>query len=94
MIAEVFLVCALALPAASHTRPPIISYHATKSEQERLENWIRKNNPDAEVFIHPEPQAERLKKHGWEKVPFTWRGNEIWIQRKPKSDRKMMETAA
>lgn len=48
--------------------------------------WIRKNNPDAEVFIHPTPQEDKLKEDGWERFPVTWKGEKIWIKRKPKSD--------
>jgi hypothetical protein len=90
---ELFLACALALPSANFTQPAVVSYQAAKSEQERLTDWLRKNNPGAEVFIHPEPQAGKLKDYGWEKVPFTWRGNQIWIKRKPKSDKKLQASA-
>jgi hypothetical protein len=83
VIKTLFLTCALALPSANSTQPAIVSYQAAKSEQERLTDWLRKNNPGAEVFIHPEPQEEKLKEYGWERVPFTWRGNKIWIKRKP-----------
>lgn len=90
----IFLICAMSLPAASFTRPAIVSYHAAKSEQERLEDFLRKDNPKADVFITPKGQSKKLKEYGWERVPFTWRGNEIWIQRKPVSDqRKMLESA-
>jgi len=89
VIAELFLVGALSLPSTHHFWPAIGSHQmAGGGEVERLKEWIRKNNPDAEVFIHPNPQEEKLKENGWERVPFTWRGNKIWIQRKPVSDQK------
>lgn len=94
MIAECFLVAALALPASYFTRPPIVSWSMAKSEEDRLRDWIRKHNEVEEIFIHPEPQEEVLHKNGWEKVPFTWRGNKIWIKRKPKSDQKHFERSA
>lgn len=65
-----------------------------KTEQEKLIDWIKKNNQDAEVYIHPNPQEDKLEKQGWERVPFTHNGNKIWIRRKPQNDRKMMETSA
>lgn len=83
----------MSLPAANFTHPAIISYHAAKSEQERLEDFLHKNNPGADVFITPRGQADKLREYGWERVPFTWRKNEIWIQRKPKSDKKLGESA-
>lgn len=91
---KLFLVCALCLPQAHFTRPAIVSYQTAKSEEEQLKDWLRKNNPDAEVFITPKGQADKLKEYGFEKVPFTWKGNEIWIQRKPKSDQKRLQECA
>lgn len=85
---EIFLICCLALPCSNFTRPAIVSYQAAKSEQERLEDWLKKNGAE-EVFIHPNPQVDKLKEHNWERVPFTWRGNQIWVKRKPKSDQRM-----
>lgn len=94
MLIEAFLICALMLPSGSFTHPAIVSYQTAKSEEERLRDWIHKNNPGAEVFIHPNPQTDKLKEAGYEKVPFSWRGNQIWIQRKPKSDQKKMAESA
>lgn len=88
MTPEVFLVCALSLPALHHTRPAIVSHVMAKSEEERLVDWLRKNNPDADVFIHEKPHVEKLKENGFEQVPFTWRGNKIWIKRKPHTDQR------
>lgn len=88
---ELFLAIALAMPSPWFTRPRLVPYFMA-SEEDRIRDWIKKNNPGAEVFIHPEPQEEKLKEDGWEKVPFTWRGNKIWIQRKPRSDQKKMRT--
>lgn len=92
---KLFLVCALSLPASHFTRPVIVSYHmANGNEEERLRRWLRKNNPDAEIFIHDNPQEDLLKEHGFEKVPFTWRGKQIWIRRKEKSDQHKLQEAA
>lgn len=96
MIAEIFLTCALASPAVNFTHPPIEKpifavQDQVKKEIQDLTDFIRKHNPDAEVFITPKGDAERLKEYGWEKVPFTWRDQEIWIQRKPKSDQYKRE---
>lgn len=81
----------LSLPASHFTRPAIIPYQAAKSEEEQLTDWLRKNNPDAEVFIHEKPQERKLKEHGWERFPATWNGKQIWIKRKPIYDRKMQQ---
>lgn len=89
MIAEAFLVCTLSLPSPWFTHPPIMA----KSEEEKLVDFIRKNAPDAEVFFHPNPDEERLKRDHWERVPFTHNGNKIWIKRKP-NVQKMIEASA
>lgn len=88
MIASAFLICALSLPASHFTRPAIISWFAAKSEKEQLEDFLHKNDPYSAVFITPKGQADKLKEHGWERVPFTWRDKEIWIQRKPRTDQQ------
>lgn len=84
MIATAFLICALAprpmsIPSATAVRV----YQMMRSEEDKLVDWIRKVHPDAEVFIHPDPQEGKLKDHGWERVPMTWKGKQIWIKRKP-----------
>lgn len=89
-----FLLCALALPPSNFTRPPVVSHYAAKSEEQKLRDFIERNAPGAEVFIHPNPQRDRLKEYGWERVPFTWRGNDIWIKRKPASDDKKLGGSA
>lgn len=95
MIPEIFLTCALSLPTVHHSRPAIVSYQMAKSEEDRLIDWLRINNPDAEVFIHHEPQEDRLKNDHWERVPFSWNGKQIWIKRKPRTDYKQrVETSA
>lgn len=95
MIAEAaFLVCALALPSTHFTRPAIVSWYAIRSEEDKLKAWIRKNNPGADVFITPKGEADKLREHGWEKAPFTWKDKEIWIQRKPKSDQRKLQESA
>jgi hypothetical protein len=88
------LICALSLPAANFNHG-IVSYHAMKSEEDQLKDAIRKRNPDIEdIFITPRGQSDKLKEYGWEKVPWTWKDLEIWVQRKPKSDQKMLEISA
>jgi hypothetical protein len=72
----------------------MVSYHAAQSEEDDLKDFIKRHNPDAEVFIHENPQEDKLKNHGWERVPFNWRGKQIWIQRKPKSDKKALGASA
>lgn len=83
MIPEVFLVCALAVPSTYHSRP----WFASQDEKSKIVDWIRKWNPGSDVFIHPQPQEDKLKEDGWERFPATWKGEKIWIKRKPKSDR-------
>lgn len=70
---------ALSAPAFNFTRPPLMA----SSEREQLIDWLRKNNPEADVFISPKVDEGKLKEQGWERVPFRWKDNEIWIQRKP-----------
>lgn len=91
---EVFLICAMALPASNFTRPAIVSWHAAKSEEEQLKDWLKKHDEIDDVFITPKGQRDKLKEYGWEQVPFTWKDNEIWIQRKPKTDQKLMGASA
>lgn len=93
MIAEAFLVCALAVPSLRFTRPAIISWFAAKSEESKLIDWIKKNNPDSEVFINEKPQEEKLKEYGWERFPATYKGKQIWIRRKPISDKRIQCSA-
>lgn len=97
MIAEAFLICALAVPATNFTRPPILSWIFMKNEEEQLTDWLKKHNEIDEVFITPRGQEDKLKEYGWERVPFTIHDKEIWIQRKPKSDahkKRLMEASA
>lgn len=89
IVQAIFLVAALAVrPAFVPVATPVAIrvYQMMKSEEERLRQFIDRYAPNAEVFIHPRPQKDKLKEAGFERVPWTWRGNEIWIQRKPKSD--------
>lgn len=90
---EALLICALALPSARFTWPRMVSYHIAPSEEERLREWLRRKGGAEEVFIHPNPQTDLLKREGWERVPIKWRDNEIWIRRKPISDKKPREAA-
>lgn len=92
IIAEIFLTMALALPAEHFTQPTVVRWSMARSEEEKLTEWLRKNNPDAEVFINERPQEDELKQNGWERVPINWRGKQIWIKRKPATDKRLMET--
>jgi hypothetical protein len=78
--------CALSLPARWHTWPRIVSYQMAKSEEEKIRDFIHKGAPDAEIFIHENPQEDKLKENGWERVPFVWGGKKIWIKREPKKN--------
>ena len=86
-----FLLCALALPASQHTRPPIVSYHAMTDEE--AADRIRKIHDFDEVYIHEKPQEDKLKESGFERYPALWGGKQIWIRRKPHFDKKMLEAA-
>lgn len=90
------MVCALSLPSTHHSWPGIVPYQMIKSEVDRLKEFIHKTDPEAEIFITPQGQEGRLKEYGWERVPWTWRGNQIWIQRKPATDhgKKLISTSA
>jgi hypothetical protein len=94
MIPSLFLACALALPAPSFTHPTVVSYHAAKSESEQLEDFIKRKDPYAAVLITPKADPEKMRKDGFERVPFTHRGREIWIQRKPATDKKKLLESA
>lgn len=93
MIPAIFLTAALSLPGANYTRPPIVSVQAIKSEEDQLKDWIKKKGDFEEVFIHDNPQEDKLKEYGWERVPYTWKGKGIWGRRRPKSDQKLREAA-
>lgn len=91
MIAELFLTCALSLPSTNFTRPPITPWQASKDQEDKLAEWLRKHAEIDDVFITPKGQRDKLKESGWEQVPFTIDDKEIWIQRKQKNDKKKMQ---
>lgn len=93
MIIEAFLICALSLPAVNFTHPALISYHLVNKEEEQLKDWLKKHHDIEEVFITPKGQANTLKENGWEQMPFSINDKEIWIQRRPKSDKKIRGAA-
>lgn len=87
MIAELFLVCALATPAANFPRVHMVEHNYIHDELEQLQEWIRQNNPGAEIHIvQGDGDSAILKKNGWERLPFSWRGCQVWIRRKPYTD--------
>jgi aromatic ring-cleaving dioxygenase len=68
------------------------AYQVMKSEKDELVDWLKKNNPDVEVVIHPNP---KLKGPGWERVPLRWKGQQIWIRQKPdKAKHRAVEVSA
>lgn len=91
-----FLICALALPPSSHTQPAIVSYQVMTDDEaaERL----RQIYDFEEVFIHPNPQEDKLKEHGWERFPAWINRKHVWIKRRPAKDdapkHRAMETSA
>ena len=93
-VIDLFLICALCLPSPLFSRPAIVGYQAMGNEEDEIRKFLQKNNPGAEVYFTPKGQEDKLKEHGWERVPFTWKGNEVWIQRKPKSDKKPLKYSA
>lgn len=84
---ELFLMCSLSLPAMSFTRPPMVVWFGS-NEEARLVAWLRKNNKDAEIFIHENPRVDKLKEYGYERIPFSYNNQQIWIRRKPVSDKR------
>lgn len=91
---ELFLICALSLPSVNFTHPTLISYHLVDREEEQLKDWLRKHQEIDDVFITPKGQADKLKEHGWEQLPFSINDKEVWIQRRPKSDKKTIRSSA
>lgn len=94
MICELFLICAMSLPSPNFIHPALVSYHAARSEEDLLRDNLRKHPEIEDVFITPEGTENVLRKHGWSKAPFSINGKEVWIQRKPKSDQKIIGTSA
>lgn len=93
MVKEAFLICALAVPAFNFPHVKLMEGNYIQKEEEQLKDWLRKNNPDAEIFIHPNPQEEKLKEYGWERVPFVYNDKQIWIRRKPAHDKSPKTSA-
>lgn len=89
---ELFLLAALALPSSYHTWPAIVSYHAMTDEE--FANRLRKLPAVEDVFIHESPQEDKLKENGWERFPATYKDKQIWIRRKPASDKRAIKTSA
>lgn len=79
---EIFIICALALPSPHFTHAPMVAEQRNKDEIDKLHDFIHKIAPGAEITITP-PDQEMPE---WERLPFTWRGLWIWIQRRPVSD--------
>lgn len=73
----------------------MVSYHAMTNEE--MAESIRKIHDFEEVYIHPNPNEEKLKEHGWEKYPAWINKNHVWIKRKPHTDspqKRAIEAAA
>lgn len=90
---ELFLICALSLPSTNFTRPAIVSYHAAIRDEKDLMEDLKKHREIDDVFITPKGQADKLREHGWEQLPFSINDKEVWIQRRPKSDKKIKGAA-
>lgn len=94
MVNKWLLICALSLPAASFNHPSIVSYQAIRNEEDILRDNLKKHPDILDVFITPEGTAKTLHDHGWSRAPFSINGKEVWIQRKPKSDLRPIQSAA
>lgn len=90
---ELLLICALAVPSPHFTHPPLNNATAVDYERAKIEKFIHRYAPEAEIFIHERPQEDKLIEHGWERVPFTHRGAQIWIRRKEQSDKYIRRSA-
>jgi len=94
---EAILICAMSMPSPFFTMPQAAGHYVMHSEEDDIKAFIRKHHPEAEIFITPKGQTDKLREYGWERLPFMWRNMEIWIQRKPRSDspiKKAIETSA
>lgn len=91
MINALFLVAALAPQPMSFVHAglnqgAIQGFHAmVKSEEEQIKDWIISHGDVAEVFIHENPQEDKLKEFGWERFPGSHKGKQIWIRWKPEN---------
>jgi hypothetical protein len=90
---DLFLIMAMSLPSPHFTHPPLQCATAIDYERAKLEKFIHSYAPEAEVFIHENPQVDKLIDAGFERVPFTHRGAQIWIRRKEVSDKRIKASA-
>ncbi len=82
MKAALFLSCALALSPVS------FDGESKVDTIKRLRDYIQEHYPGAEMVIIPSEQPPPSV--GWEQVPLTWGGMEIWIKREPVSDKRRL----
>lgn len=83
MISEAFCSMALALPLTHFHLGGTPAHHHIIDEVVKIRDFIQKRAPGAKIWIGPEPKEPNA---GWERWPFTWRDQTIWIKRKPVSD--------
>ncbi len=83
MIAEAFLIGALAL------RPVYVGEPETMNEwiqqYHELKNFIKRIHPNVDILITNSDEAPNDP--SWERLPFIWKKNSIWIKRRPFYDR-------
>lgn len=82
MIPELFLICALSLPA-THYRP-MLAECPLVDELQKLRDFIIERNPGAEIDVIPDGQNPQGVE--WEIYPLIWRDHKIFIKRQPVSD--------
>lgn len=95
---ELFLICALsAQPAGAQgyqinpgVEIQVIRTINGHTDEEDIKKKIRRNGEIEDIYIHENPQADKMREHGWERLPFTWDNKQIWIKRTPKSDARKM----
>lgn len=72
MIAELFLSCALALPACNFHNGGIID------EVKQLRDFVKKSDPVAQIIVMV-PDRD-LSGRDMERLPFKWHGMSVWIK--------------
>ena len=86
-----FLICALSLPATHYHLEITDDDRARIEEIRKIREFINKVHPGAGIVIVPpgSQDDELLRDSGLERLPFTYRGDQIYIRRKPVSDKPM-----
>ena len=79
MIRAVILACALALPPGNFHFPIMADSFDIEAELKQIKAFIEKNSPGAEIIITV--YDTDLREEGLERLPFKWRGMNVWIKR-------------